>query len=231
LLLDYDGTLAPLVEDPGAAGPHPDAPALLARLAERHPLVIVTGRDLDTLARLLRNAAGDTPALRAIGLHGAEEGILGRPATRHAFASRREALGRMRESVPKAEGVVVEQKGGEAFAVHYRLAPAPEDAHKWLEEWAAGAPAGLVPVWGKYVVELRPAGVSKGVAVAALAAEHSECTPVYAGDDTTNEEAFAALNDLDDTAVTVRVGAGATVARYGLPDVESVIDYLRTFDA
>ena len=59
-----------------------------------------------------------------------------------------------------------------------------------------------------------------------IAAEHPDHTPVYLGDDVTDEDAFAAL---DAPAVTVKVGAGETRARYRLPDVDAVVAYLAGF--
>ena len=228
-LLDYDGTLAEIVADPSQATPHPEAPALLARLAAGHPLVVVTGRDLDSLARLLTDGPGPVP-LAAIGLHGGEEGVLGAPARRRDLAAVADDLRGLREAVPTGVGAVVEDKGGEAFAVHYRTAPDAAVARRALEAWAADAPPALEAVWGKSVVELRPRGVSKGRAVAGLARQHPERTPVCIGDDVTDEDAFAALHELDPAAVTIHVGAGASAARYRLPDVDSVIGYLSRFD-
>ncbi|MFN3596011.1 MAG: trehalose-phosphatase [Rubricoccaceae bacterium] len=221
LLLDYDGTLAPIVGDPAQAYPHPDVPALLAALAARHPLVVVTGRDLDTLSRLL------PVPVRAVGLHGAEAGRLGEPAAPRA-AHAGDALRAMRQTVPALPGVHVEDKG-RAFAVHYRYAPDREAARAALEAWAAAAPPALEPVAGKCVVELRPRGVSKGVAACALAAEYPGRTPVFLGDDVTDEEAFAALGATYPEAVTVRVGEGETAARFRLPDVPAVVRYLGGF--
>ena len=128
----------------------------------------------------------------------------------------------------RLDGVRVEDKGG-AFAVHYRRAPDEAAARSALERWARGAPDALEPVWGKKVVELRVRGVSKGVAVAAHAARHPERTPVYLGDDVTDEDAFRALNAARPDAVTVKVGEGETAARYRLPDVGAVVGYLRGF--
>ncbi len=221
--LDYDGTLAPLVADPAAAVPHPDVPALVAALAARHPLWLVTGRDLATLGRLLPLSA------RAVGLHGAEEGTLGGEVARRALDAHAEALAALRAAVPGVDGVVVEEKGGAAFAVHYRQAKDASAARTALERWAAGVPEGLVPMWGKLTVELRPREVSKGTAVARIAAAHPGHTPVCLGDDVTDEDAFRALHALRPDAVTVKVGDGATAARFRLPDVEAVVAYLARF--
>jgi trehalose 6-phosphate phosphatase len=221
LFLDYDGTLAPIVEDPAAAHPHPAVPTLLGALAARHPVWVVTGRDLAALARLLPGVG-----VRGVGLHGAEEGVLGETAARAAFEGHAEALRRLRAAVPPGDGVLVEDKGGGAFAVHYRQAPDPDDARALLERWAAAVPEGLEALWGKLVVECRPVGVSKGSAVARLAAAHPGRTPVYLGDDGTDEDAFRALHAACPEAVTVKVGEGETTARYRLPDVAAVVAYL-----
>ena len=226
LFLDYDGTLAPIVADPGKAVPHPDVPGLLADLAEAHPVVVITGRDLAALGRLLGGAGG--PRVRAVGLHGVEAGWSDGTVDERAGHEHAEALDRLRADVPDAEGVVVEDKGA-AFAVHYRAAPDAGAARAALERWAENVPAGLATIWGKAVVELRPEGVSKGTAVAAIAAEHPDRTPVYLGDDVTDEDAFRALQALRQPTVTVKVGDGETAAGHRLADVAAVVGYLRRF--
>ncbi len=222
LFLDYDGTLAPLVDDPEKAVPHPAVPDLLAALAEAHEVVVVTGRDLAALGRLLGLR------LPAVGLHGAEEGWADGTVERRAAEAHAAALAALRAGVPDAEGVVVEDKGA-AFAVHYRHAPDWDAARTALEAWAEAVPAGLVPIWGKAVVELRAEGVSKGTAVARIAAAHPDRTPVYLGDDVTDEDAFRALQALRQPTVTVKVGEGETVAGHRLGGVEDVVAYLRRF--
>ncbi len=222
LFLDYDGTLAPIVDDPAQAVPHPAVPDLVAELGRLHPVVIVTGRDLAALSRLL---GGRT---RAVGLHGAEQGWSDGTVERRAGEEHADALRRLRDAVPEADGVVVEDKGA-AFAVHYRAAPDPQTAREALDVWAQAVPDGLIPIWGKRVVELRADGVSKGTAVTRIAAAHPDRTPVYLGDDVTDEDAFVALQALRQPSVTVKVGDGETVAGHRLPDVEAVVAYLRRF--
>jgi trehalose 6-phosphate phosphatase len=200
-------------------------PDLLRQLAERHPVVVVSGRDLAALARFLPGVR-----VRAAGLHGAEIGVLGETAEPSpALAAVQPALQRLRQSVPDVEGVRVEEKGA-AFAVHYRAAPDESVATQALREWAHDLPDALHAVWGKKVVELRPRDVSKGTAVATIAREHPDRTPVYLGDDTTDEDAFAALAALPGESrtqpVTVKVGEGASAARFRVPDVEAAVAYL-----
>ena len=220
-LLDYDGTLAPIVEDPFEARPHPAVPALLRTLCAAHPLRVVTGRALEDLARLL------PVPVDAVGLHGAQEGRLGTHTRLRMPASSRDALRRLRDTVPAIDGVRVETKGP-AFALHYRGAAEEDEVVGALRTWLEGAPASLEPVWGKKVLELRPVGIDKGRVAREISARYADRTPVYVGDDTTDEDAFRALAG-DERAVTVKVGEGETAARYRVPDVDAVVAYLERF--
>ncbi|MGB3545204.1 trehalose-phosphatase, partial [Rubrivirga sp.] len=222
LFLDFDGTLAPIVDDPAAAAPHPAVPDLLVALEDAHPVVVVTGRDLEALGRLLG------VHVRAVGLHGAEEGWADGTVEQRAGEEHADALSGLKAAVPDLPGVHVEDKGA-AFAVHYRHAPDADAARAALEGWTEAVPQGLVPIWGKAVVELRAEGVSKGTAVTRIASAHPDRTPVYLGDDVTDEDAFVALQALRTPSVTVKVGEGETVAAHRLPDVEAVVGYLRRF--
>jgi trehalose 6-phosphate phosphatase len=220
--LDYDGTLAPIVDDPTAAVPHPDAPELLRQLDERYPLWIVTGRDLQALSSFL-----DRP-YRAIGLHGAQEGIVGRETNNLMSDAAAEALRRFRASVPPIDGLRVEEKD-QSFAVHYRGVADEDDTRGQLQEWLADLPDVLDAIWGKKVVELRPEGLTKGTAVRRIAEEHPDHVPVYLGDDVTDEDAFAALQEMDRTAVTIKIGGDDTRAADRLDGPDAVMDYLRQY--
>ncbi|PSQ99645.1 MAG: trehalose-phosphatase [Bacteroidetes bacterium QS_9_68_14] len=228
--LDYDGTLAPIVDDPAAAHPHPAIPALLRDLAARHPVWIVTGRDLADVETFFEQAGLLDLRLPAIGLHGTQEGVLGNGAESLASEEATQALAERRGALPPLEGVEVEDKG-HAFAVHYRAAPDEGVALGALRDWTEEMPEALEAIWGKKVVELRPRGLTKGTAVRRVADRHPERTPVYLGDDTTDEDAFEALADEAEAghAVTVRVGGGATAARYRLGGPADVARYLRRY--
>jgi trehalose 6-phosphate phosphatase len=219
--IDYDGTLAPIVDNPSEAYPHPEAPALLKQLDAAHPLWIVTGRHLQALDGLL-----DVP-LHAIGLHGAQQGQIGGTVRRLAPDDAIEALRRLRQTAPTGDGVEVEEKDT-AFAIHYRAADDEDEARERIQAWANAVPDMLEAIWGKKVMELRPKGMSKGTAVRSIADEHPERTPIYLGDDVTDEDAFDALRDIDG-AVTVKVGAEETKAQYRLSGPDEVIAYLRRY--
>lgn len=221
--LDYDGTLAPIVEEPDAAVPHPEAPELLRQLESRFsPVWIVTGRDLQALSTFL-----DLP-LNVIGLHGAQQGTVGGTAERLMSDEAVQALSELRESIPSLEGLRIEEKD-QMFAVHYRQAPDKSVARERLEEWLVTMSDELEAIWGKDVVELRPKGLSKGTAVRRIAENHPDRTPVCLGDDLTDEDAFRALQQMDRDAVTIKVGDGETEASYRLKGPDAVITYLQQY--
>ncbi|GGN01405.1 trehalose 6-phosphate phosphatase [Thermus composti] len=219
--LDYDGTLAPIAERPESAFPHPEALRVLRALMERHPVYVVTGRRVKDLEPLL-----PLPGLRVVGGHGLEEGTL--------FGEVRPLfpvdLGPLRARLPSCPGVRVEDKGF-ALALHYRGAEDEEKARACLEAWLKKAEGlfkalGLEALPGKKVLELKPKGVDKGQAVLRLLKRHPGHTPIYIGDDTTDEAAFQALRG---QGLTFKVGEGPTAAQGRLRDVEEVLTYLKTY--
>lgn len=220
--LDYDGTLAPIVDDPDAAYPHPDVPEIVAALDEAYPVWIVTGRDLVQLEPLLGLS------LKAIGLHGSQRGVIGETVEHLMSDEAAEAIADLRESLPSLNGLRVEDKS-QAFAVHYRQASDEDEARERIQAWTETMPEMLEAIWGKKVVELRPRGFTKGTAVRRITQQHPGRTPVYLGDDVTDEDAFEALHDLDRDAVTVKVGGGETVAEYRLAGPDEVAEYLRRY--
>ena len=221
--IDYDGTLASIVDRPMEAEPYPGVPELLKMLNDRYPVWLVTGRHLEDLAVFLPDLS-----MRAIGLHGAQEGQIGGQAASFIDPETRQAMDRLRSEVPDIEGVFVESKGP-TFAVHYRQTRDEEKARVALKEWADSSSTSLDVLWGKKVVEVRAKGTHKGVAVQRLCADFPDHTPVYLGDDETDEDAFRALHALRDTAVTIRIGGGQTVARHALEGPPQVVAYLQNY--
>lgn len=222
LLLDYDGTLAEIVARPEEAYPHPAVPELLGRLRARFPLYLVTGRSVRDLEALL-----PVPGLQVVGVHGMEAGTLGGEVTQLVDKTALGALEVVRTRLPdlaeaQCDGLRVEDKGA-AIALHYR--GVGDGGVEALQRWADAVPNSLDQLWGKMVLELRPAGYSKGLAAARLARTHAPATPVFIGDDTTDEEAFAALQD----GLTIKVGEGKTRARERLADVAAVVAYLERY--
>lgn len=217
--LDYDGTLAPIVDDPMQADPHPEIPAILEELDKRYPLYIVTGRYPPHLRSFLDSS------FNVIGLHGIQRGRLHGELSSVISGRAREAIEHYRRTAPTSDLIKLEEKGP-MFAVHYRQASDKNAARTTIRDWLGDVPEVLDPIWGKDVVELRPAGISKGTAVREIADRYPDKTPIYMGDDVTDEDAFESLGD---RAITIKVGEGETGARYRLATIEDVVAYLQRY--
>ncbi|MFN3180304.1 MAG: trehalose-phosphatase [Thermus sp.] len=220
-LLDYDGTLAPIAPRPEEAFPHPEALEVLGALMARYPLYVVTGRRVADLAGLL-----PLPGLRVVGGHGLEEGEVG-GESRPLFPV---DLSPLRRALPSCPGVWLEDKGF-ALAFHYRGAEDEERARACLEGWLGAheellQALGLEALAGKKVLEIKPKGASKGQAVLSLLPRHPGHTPIYIGDDITDEDAFQALKG---RGLTFKVGPGPTRAEGRLGDVGAVLAYLKSY--
>ena len=190
LFLDVDGVLAPIVAQPEDASVPESTRRELRRLAGRYALVAcVTGRSGGVARRIV-----GVPELRYAGEHGLEL----EPAA-GAFA---DAIHRFARTSGWPD---VEEKPLSA-ALHYRRADDPAAARQALERIAADAAAeGLRPVFGRMVLDiLPPVRATKGTAVRRLLAEAGVRRGLYAGDDTTDLDGFAALDGLE-LAVRVAV--------------------------
>ncbi len=178
LLLDVDGTLAPIAPTPELARVPEETKAELARLAGVYLLVAcISGRPGDEAARMV-----GIDGIRYVGNHGLE---LDERAAELAAE-----IAAFRDSV----ALPVEDKGL-SLSYHYRGAVDETAARAKLEDVAERArAAGLDPRWGRKVLEIRPAvAANKGTAVAALLRESGARRGLYAGDDTTDLDAFAGL--------------------------------------
>lgn len=223
--LDFDGTLAPLQNDPAASRIIPAGVELLARLHTDPALVLalVSGRALADLHVLAQVPVGT----RLVGSHGAERGRtapggLERDEVRLDDAQRAllaELAARAAAIATEHAGVWVETKPT-SVVVHTR--PADPDVAARAEERAVamGEQTGAHVLHGKAVVELAVQEAGKGQALAALRAETGARTVLYAGDDVTDERAFAALGADD---VTVKVGTGPTLARFRVNDPQALV--------
>lgn len=178
LLFDVDGTLAPIAARPELATVPDTTRAVLRRLASRYLLVAcVSGRAGEDARRLV-----GLDGVVYVGNHGLELD----PRAEELAA----AVARFREAV----GLPVEDKRL-SLTYHFREAADEAAAVTRLEEVAERARvAGLDPRWGRKVLEVRPAvRADKGTAVHALLEGSGARRGLYAGDDTTDLDAFAAL--------------------------------------
>jgi len=210
LFLDYDGTLAPIVDDPAGARPVPGVPELLARLGERLAVVaVVSGRPVEFLEATLGSPAG----VHLAGLYGMEEVGAGGELRRDAAAEAwRETVAEITAVLDREapRGVEVEPKRL-SVAVHWRAAPREEGWARRAVESAAQR-SGLVAQPGRMSVELRPpVEADKGTVVARLGAGH-QVVGCF-GDDVGDLPAFAAVSALG--------RAGATTVTVAVTDPES----------
>jgi trehalose 6-phosphate phosphatase len=194
LFLDFDGTLAAIVEDPTGARPLPGVPALLADLAVTFGLVaVISGRPTAFLADVL----GAPPGVTLAGLYGLERALRGPEYLAWASVID-EVVAEASAAAP--EGVYVEPKGL-TVTLHWRRAPEHRD---WVVAFAARQheTRGLVVHPGRHERELRPPlDVDKGTVVRALVAEHDEEAEALRavaafGDDIGDLPAFAAVGEL-----------------------------------
>lgn len=204
LFLDVDGTLVEIATTPHAVRVAPSLLPLLERLRSLcdGALALVSGRrlaDLDALFAPLH--------LPAAGLHGAERrradgGLAPVPLDAGLLDGVRPALLGFTAARP---GLFLEDKGG-SLAIHYRKAPQYGAALRRLARGLAAAEPRLRLIEGRKVVELQPRGCDKGLAIAAFQDEppFRGRRPVFAGDDTTDEDGFLAVNRLGGVSIKVR---------------------------
>jgi trehalose 6-phosphate phosphatase len=205
VLLDVDGTLAPIVARPDLATVPGETRAELRRLAGRYALVAcVSGRTGEDAARMV-----GVEGVAYVGVHGLE---LAPEAERW-----RETL----RPFAALDWPWLEDKGL-TVAFHWREAEDEGTARSQLDEVAVRAEAaGLEARWGRKVLELRPpVEADKGTAVRSLLDARSLDRALYAGDDTTDLDAFRGLDGLE---VAVRVAVASAEAPPGLREAADLV--------
>lgn len=224
LFLDFDGTLVEITDRPDAISLAEETRSAVDTIA-RHAggaLAIVTGREIATIDAFVsplrlpiagvhgfarRDAAG------RMQVHEVDEALLGRAADELA------ALCQIHS------GLFIERKSG-SVALHYRARP--ELAHMCAEmmEQVFGKTDGYCVTRGKMVIEARPKGADKGSAILAFMAEPPFLgrVPLVAGDDLTDEDAFAAVNRVG--GISIKIGEGPTVASLRVPTTSEFVAWL-----
>lgn len=227
LFLDVDGTLLEISETPDGVWVPTNLIALLGRThdALAGALALVSGRSIEDLDRLFRPLI-----LPAAGLHGLEiRSRVDAPVTGLDLADDlAQEKDRLIAEFVDAPGIVIEDKGP-CLALHYRRNPDLKAPLQAAVEGALGRlGAGFQFIAGNMVFELKPAAANKGSAVSTFMATGAfrGRRPVMVGDDVTDEDAFAVVNDMDGLAVCVG-GRRPTAARHGLADVGRVHAWLQ----
>jgi trehalose 6-phosphate phosphatase len=228
--LDLDGTLLDIADQPRLVHVDQDLVRLLKALgrAAGGALALISGRPVADIDRLL---AG--PGFCVAGQHGAERRDFSGTMHRHdvpqaALDKARRKLGLVAAKHP---ALVLEDKGVN-LALHFRSVPElgteMRDAVRSLAEELGGE---FEMQLGKMVIELRPAGKDKGVAIAEFLDEapFRGRLPVFVGDDLTDEIGFELINRVG--GHSVKVGEGESAARWRLPDSAAVRAWLAGFVA
>ena len=227
---DFDGTLAPIVDDPEQAYADPDAVAALGRLGERVGAVaVITGRPVRMAVRLGRfQEVAGLHSLIVLGQYGverwnaAENEYLLPPAPPQIKAVAGE-LPELLHSLDLAAARVEDK--GRAIAVHTRSLPDPKAALVKLADPLRDLAArhGLAGEPGKNVWEIRALGVDKGATLRAVVAETGARQVIFAGDDLGDLPAFQAVRDLATAGVVGLLVCSASAEEDALAELSDVI--------
>ncbi|NLH42511.1 MAG: bifunctional alpha,alpha-trehalose-phosphate synthase (UDP-forming)/trehalose-phosphatase [Planctomycetes bacterium] len=227
LMLDYDGTLVGFRSRPGQAGPDPEIVELLAALiADRgNHVAVVSGRDRDTLDRWLGEMDMSIVAEHGGWIRRQGQGWQSSQPLNEVW--KRAIRPILELYCDRTPGSLVEEKDF-SLVWHYRRAD-PTLATIRMQE-LRGALASLtenidVGIFeGNKILEIRRYGISKARAVESLMAAESWDFLLAVGDDYTDEEMFAALPE---NAWSIKVGPGASKARFNVDSVRDVRQLLR----
>jgi trehalose-phosphatase len=226
VFLDYDGTLTPIVGRPEDAVISDSMREAVKRLAERVPVIVVSGRDRKVVQKLM-----GLDNLVVAGDHGFDIWSPTGGSIEHVVGASFEGLLREVETKLRAElagipGVLIEPKKS-SVAVHFRLVPVEQRSRvkKCVDTILSEHPKELKVTPGKMVFEIQPKlDWDKGKAVLyllkALDLDRDDIIPIYLGDDITDEDAFRAL---------VGRGIGILVGSESDPETEdrsTAADYL-----
>jgi len=198
------------------------------RIAQFHrstggAVAVISGRSLADIDRLFPGTR-----LPAAGQHGLERRTRTGTVVRHARLAQRLAWAHAHLTAATAgtPGLLIEDKGL-SLALHYRRAPRLAGyAHRVMRSLLRRLGAQYVLQTGKRIVELKPKGRDKGVAVREFMREppFRGRRPVFVGDDATDEYAFAVVNRL--RGCSIKVGPGPTAARWRLRNTQAVHQWL-----
>jgi trehalose 6-phosphate phosphatase len=212
IFLDFDGTLVEIEDHPDDVRVDASTLRFVERLRDKVgcALALISGRDIDVVDRLLHPLV-----LPVAGVHGLQrrdaEGQLHSPVIDQRIV---DAIATDIETTFSEEpGVIIEKKTG-AVALHYRLRPDFETRCLALAENIVRNQPELHLIKGKMVCEIRIDGNDKAAVIEAFLAEHpfKGRTPIFAGDDATDESGFAAVNARG--GVSIKIGGSPTSAKF-----------------
>ena len=224
LFLDFDGTLVDIATTPDAVVVHPRLHTILSACVDGFDgaVAVVTGRPIAAVDALLAPLR-----LPAAGLHGLELRLPDGSVVQHA--RRGEGLADVRAcflSLAREDARLVVEDKGSSLTLHFRRAPERERELRELVAVAASPHDGHHVMRGKMVLEVRPAHADKGTAIGRLldTPPFAGRRPVFAGDDITDEDGFAAVNRRG--GISIKVGAGETAATCRVANVAALHAWL-----
>ncbi|WP_207493641.1 bifunctional alpha,alpha-trehalose-phosphate synthase (UDP-forming)/trehalose-phosphatase [Aridibaculum aurantiacum] len=227
ILLDYDGTLSPFAKLPSQAAPSNPVLAFLKELSadERNNVVIISGRDANTLERWL----GHLP-LSFVAEHGVfikhKEGNW-KAQTTLSTEWKEEIRPMLQSYVTRCAGSLIEEKEN-TLTWHYRNTHPglgfvrSRELLNNLLQLTANTPIQVID--GNKVLEVRQTGVDKGITALKMLNHFNPEFTLCLGDDTTDEDMFKTL---DGKGVTVKIGTGATAANFNIPTQAEVLPFLQ----
>ena len=215
LFLDFDGTLAPIQDDASTVRLDDGMDEVLKKLKNALGLgpVIISGRDLDDLSARIPQF------LHRIGNHGLRSALPGSATAPKPPPIPHKLVEMLEEVIYAHPGTFAEYKAS-VVAVHYRAAP---NNRVSLQRSLSNLPLDGFQYSleaGKMIFELKPFNASKGLALREVMADYPELKPIMFGDDTTDEAAMRAAQDLG--GLGVKVGKGTSCANMRLENVAAV---------
>jgi trehalose 6-phosphate phosphatase len=217
LAFDYDGTLAPIVGDPGRAVMRSETRELLWQVSRLYPTIVISGRAQDDAIRRLRGSG----VSRIVGNHGLEpwrgtDALCARVRLWHAS---------LRRALASQQGVHIEDKIF-SLAVHYRRSRRKKQVRAAILQAVAALDAVRI-IAGKQVVNvLSEDAPHKGVALERQRQQLGCDTAIYVGDDEADEDVFVLAQP--GRLLTIRVGASrASAATYHIPHQRSIDELLQ----
>lgn len=199
IALDFDGTLAPIIEDPTQSRPLPQASSALRALAPlTGTIAIITGRP--AAAAVEYGGFDQIPGIIVLGQYGRQRwqaGELTSPPPPPGLAVARDQLPAVLAAARAPAGTWVEDKL-HALAVHTRRTPDPAGTLELLRAplLRLAAQTGLRAEPGRLVIELRPEGSDKGQTLRALTEEKPRSAVLFGGDDLGDRPAFDTIRQL-----------------------------------
>lgn len=216
---DYDGTLAPICDNPESAVMNSEVSSLISELTMLCPVALITGRSIPDIERILPFR----PQI-LIGNHGSEG--LNDPDELNNMRQDCEAWVRIiSQSLPILEdlGVQMENKTY-SLTFHYRNSLDPQMSKVAIEQIVSRLPRARV-VGGKFVVNVIPKNsINKGMALELLMKKRNFKFGIYFGDDLTDEDVFRVKSP---RLLTVKIGTEPSAARYYLKEQAEIARVLR----